>query len=959
MVYTFEDFELDSELYELRRNGRRIPVEPQVFDVIMHLLRHRDRVVSKQELFESIWKTRFVTESALTSRIKAARRALDDAGREQRLIGTVHGRGYRFLGRVKEQNFTSDRGRMVRDQAGAARLVVGRERELRRLHQLLVESINGSPRTVVLTGEAGIGKTTTIQAFLYQALNDHDVLVACGQCLEHQGPSEPYMPLFDALDRLCRSNKELNLLKTLARCGPNWLVEMPWLVDDDELAMFAHRTVGNTRSRMLREVVESLVAISEIRPLILVLEDLQWSDPSTLDALNALVRIPVAAHLLILLSCRTSELGDAARPSAALLNALQLHGLCEELALPPLTEEEVGEYLRNRLPENTLSEESGRLLHARTEGNPLFIEMLVNDFSAEGETGQFSDSTPAPAQLATGVPETLKRMIENRLATVSRRKQEVLEAAAVAGIDASPTLIARAMEAAEEEVEVVCHQLERTDHFLRPNEPVEEGSAWAGFAFAHSLYQEVIYDQIPSTRRARLHGAVGRALEASYGRRVAERAGELGFHFSRAGEALPAVKYLQIAAGQALRRYAYKEAIAQLTSALRLVEDMQAESRVELEIALRDMLALALVMVEGWSHPDTELELKKALELSEKLGDPDRQSLLLYHLAAVYENCGEHGKSKEVLERRLLLQPHFVDSTSLLESHELLACSLFHKGEFAESLSHADEGSALYDPQHHLVLLAAALGENLGVSCHSWAALDLWYLGYPERSKRRIAAALKLANDPSHTYCLGRTEERAAVLHQLLLEPEKVRQHAATAIDLATQQGHEVSVAAAQILLGWAHAALGEVDAGLAELRSGLASYEASGSRIGRPYFLGLLADASLRAGTPIDALAATDEALSIFGDRGFSHEAELRRLRGLALFRLDQKDRGLASLRRAVDVARRQKAFSLEARAIESLARHTSDPNEASTVPDLLSSLRTPRTEHQSGSSSETHQQR
>ncbi|MDQ4142984.1 MAG: AAA family ATPase [Actinomycetota bacterium] len=941
MVYAFEDFELDRELYELRRNGERISLEPQVFEVIVYLLRHRDRVVSKQELFENVWKTRFVTESALTSRIKAARRALDDGGREQRLIGTIHGRGYRFLGKVQERDSgsPSDRRTSVTERTSAAGLV-GRERELRRLHELLADAVSGYRRTVVITGEAGIGKTTTIQAFLDEARKDHDVLVAGGQCLEHQGPTEPYMPIFDALDRLCRSYRELNLVKMLVRCGPNWLMEMPWLADDDELARLAHRTLGSTRSRMLREVVETFVAISEVRPLILVLEDLQWSDPSTLDALNALARSPVSARLLIVCSCRSSELGDPTRPAAALLQGLELHGMCEELALPPLSEEEVDEYLHKRLPGIAVPEGSGRMLHSRTDGNPLFIQIVVNDLTLEGEPGQTRDPIPARVHLPQKVPKTLRRMIEQRLAGLSPRKQEVLEAAAVAGIDASPALIARAIDAAEEEIEVVCWELARTEQFLRPDEALVGSSTSAKFTFAHGLYQEVIYDQMPSARRARLHGEIGRALEASYGSRVAERAGEVAFHFSRAGEALPAVKYLQMAAGQALRRYAYKEALGQLTTALRLVEDIEAESRVELEIALRDMLALALIMVEGWSHPESELELKKALALSEKLGDPDRQSLLLYHLAGVYENCGEHTKSKEVLERRLLLQPHFMDSTSLLESHELLACSLFHKGEFAESLDHADKGSELYDPQRHLALLAASVGENLGVACHSWAALDLWYLGYPERAKRRMAAALGLARNPSHSYCLALTEERAAVLHQLLGEPEKVLECSATAIDLATEQGHEVCIASAHILRGWARVAAGEVD-GLVELRTGLESYEASGSRIGLPYFLGLLTDASLRAGSPSDALAAADDALGIVGNRGFSHEAELHRLRGLALAMLDQEDRAMASLRRAVEVAGGQKALALEARALESLAKHSSDADDATTARRLLSSLK------------------
>jgi DNA-binding winged helix-turn-helix (wHTH) protein/tetratricopeptide (TPR) repeat protein len=944
MVFAFESFELDSELYELRKNGAPTSVEPQVFDVILYLLRHRERVVSKQELFENIWKTRYVTESALTSRIKAARRALDDGGREQRLIGTVHGRGYRFLGRVEERDSRPppDGRRSVTDQAHGARLLVGRDRERRRLHELLADALSGSRRMVVVTGEAGMGKTTTIQAFLHQVAGDHNVLIAAGQCLEHQGPSEPFMPLFDALDRLCRGHQDL--LKTFARCAPNWLVEMPWLVDDAQLAMLARSTVGNTRSRMLREMVEALVTTSEMRPLILVVEDLQWSDPSTLDALNALAHSPVPARLMVLTSCRTADLADPSRPAAALLRGLQLRGLCEELVLPPLTEEEVDEYLLKRLPGVTLPERFGRFFHERTDGNPLFIEIVVNDFTADAERGQAGEAMPLP----TKVPETLNRMMEQRWASLSQRKRQVLEAAAVAGIDTSPALIARALDTAEEEVEVICQEITRKDQFLRPSEPLEGSSTSAGFIFAHGLFQEVIYDQMPSARRARLHGAVGRALEASYGSRVAERAGELAFHFTLAHEALPAVTYLQMAAGQALRRYAYREAVGHLTAALRLIEDIEPQPGVELEIALRDMLALALIMVEGWSHPEAELELKKALELSERHGDPDRQSLLLYHLAAVYENRGEHARSKEVLERRLLLQPHFVDSTSLLESHELLACSLLHKGEFGGSLDHADKGSELYDPERHLALLAAAIGENLGVACHSWAALDLWYLGYPERARQRMAVALELAKDPSHAYCLGRTQERAAILHQLLGEPEKVLEHAATAIDLGRGQGHELCVATGQLLGGWARAALGEVEDGLTELRSGLASYEASGSRIGLPHFYGVLADALLRADFPADALIAADEGLRLVGDRGFSYEAELHRLRGLALAALDQDDQALVCLRRAVQVARAQQALSLELIALASLAEHASGSDEGSSALRLLSSLKARRTDVQ-----------
>jgi DNA-binding winged helix-turn-helix (wHTH) protein/tetratricopeptide (TPR) repeat protein len=930
MIYTFEEFELDSELYELRRDGKPVRIEPQVFEVMLYLIRHRGRVVSKQELLENVWKTRFVTESALTSRIKAARRAIDDAGSKQRLIGTVHGRGYRFLGRVVERDGStrpSKRQAPGPDRIGRAGSFVGRQQELQRLRERLAEAVEGTPRTILITGEAGIGKTTTIRTFLDQARNDHDLLVATGHCLEHQGPSEPFMPIFGALDRLCRSNPALDVVGIVARYGPNWLLETPWLVDDDELPGLAQRTIGNTRSRMLRELVETFAAICEVRPLLLVLEDLQWSDPSTLDALNALVRNPNPARLLILCSCRTSELGDPSRPATALLSTLELGGLCEELALRPLTEEEVKEYLLERLPEIALAEGSGRVLHARTEGNPLFLEALVNGIPSEGEPGE--QIAWPNEQFVKSVPETLRRMIDQRLADMSRRKQEVLEAAAVVGIEASPVLIARVLDAPEEEIEVLCDQLARVEQFFRRNQLLDASTMPAGFAFAHSIYPEVIYDQMPFARRARLHRAVAQALEASYGSRVAERAGELAFHFGRAHQTLPSAKYLQMAAGQALRRYAYKEALDHLTSALQLLEGLD-EPPVELEIALRDMLALTLIMVEGWSYPEIEVLLKKALKLSESLNDPDSQSLLLYHLGAVYENRGEHEKSKEVLERRLRLHPRFTDPTSLLESHELLACALFHKGNFVESIEHADKGWQLYDPERHLALLAATMGENLGVACHSWAALDLWYLGDPAAAKRRMAQALELATDPAHSYSLARAEERAAMLYQLLGEPEDVHQRATAVIELGTRQGHELCVATGHILRGWGRAALGEGKDGLAELQSGLESYQAGGSRIGLPYFLGLLADACLRASVPAAALAATDQALSIIGGRGFSYEAELHRLRGLALVRLGRQDEGLPSLRTAVEVARNQEALSLERRAAATLAEFTSDADEA-----------------------------
>ncbi|MGH2776318.1 MAG: AAA family ATPase [Actinomycetota bacterium] len=430
MIYSFEDFELDTALYELRQQGSSLPMEPQVFDVLVYLVEHRDRVISKQELFENVWKTRYVTESALTSRIKAARRAVGDDGRGQRVIGTSHGRGYRFLAPVKELavRSTSSRGEKRRSprRGPASDHFVGRHDELEVLLGWLDEALMGARRTVVVTGEAGLGKTTLIEAFLDAATKAHDLTVAESSCLEQQGVTEPFMPLLDALNRLCRNDERREAVGILASHAPTWLAEMPWLVEENELEVLLNRIIGSTRTRMLREIVEASATLAARHPLILVLDDLQWSDPSTLDAVSALARSSDSAPVLFLCSCRTSAFVDPSHPAGMLLQELQIRGLCNELALPLLTEGQVLDYLRARVDETTLPEKSEKLVHGRTEGNPLFIKVLVDEWTAQDSVGTHG-RTIAPSEFPSKTPKSLEQNIEQRLGRLSSTQQEILE----------------------------------------------------------------------------------------------------------------------------------------------------------------------------------------------------------------------------------------------------------------------------------------------------------------------------------------------------------------------------------------------------------------------------------------------------------------------------------------------------------------------------------------------------
>jgi adenylate cyclase len=270
------------------------------------------------------------------------------------------------------------------------------------------------------------------------------------------------------------------------------------------------------------------------------------------------------------------------------------------------------------------------------------------------------------------------------------------------------------------------------------------------------------------------------------------------------------------------------------------------------------------------------------------------------------------------MEQRLRLPGDRPDGDYLLESYDLLACSLFHQGAFGEALDQAERGLALYDPDRQYALIAT-FGEDPGVQCHGWAALSLWFLGHPDRALERAHAGLRLAR--SHLYSLACAQVQAAWIHQCRLEDGPVRQWAEAAVALASEQGFPYFHAVGRALRGWALAVQGQPDAGIAELREGLAACRAIGAMIDYPYLLALLAEASGRAGRVDEGLDAVAEGLTTLADgRSFFYEAELHRLRGALCLQAggrDAADEADASFARALDIARRQRARSLELRAL------------------------------------------
>jgi predicted ATPase/type II secretory pathway predicted ATPase ExeA len=830
---------------------------------------------------------------------------------------------------------------------------VGRESELGQLHALLHTAVSGQRQVVLVTGEPGLGKTALVEAFVRAAGERVPLRVGRGQCLEHRGAAEAYMPVLEALGRLCAAPGGEAIVAVLAQRAPTWLVQMPWLVTAAAAATLRERALGATRERMLREVVEALEALAAERPLLLVLEDLHWVDYSTLDLLTRLAHRREPARLLVIGTYRPADAMVQDHPLHPLAQELCIRGHGVELPLTLLAEEVVEDYLALRLRGGALPDGLARRVHERTDGNPLFMVNLVDAWLAAGllreEGGQWRLG-PGLDEAAGGVPEGLRELIGQQLARLSAEDQEILEVASVVGMQFAAAAVAAGVDAGEEQVEARCAALARRGQFLRDSGIADwpDGTVGTQFAFLHHLYQQVLYERVPVGRQVRLHRQIGARLEAGYAGEAAQHAGELAVHGVRGRDGQRAVYYLRLAAEQALRRSAHREAIVQLTTALTILRAWpDTRERTEHEMRLQATLAPALIATQGWGAPESEAALRRAYELGQQLDDTPLRFQVVFGLAGLHEWRGEYEQAQALLEPRVRASERPQDGDYLLESHDLLACSLFHQGLFTPALDQAERALALYTPDETHSLLAT-FGEEPEVQCHGWAALALWFLGYPDQALDRAHTGLRCAQD--HLYSLASAQTLAAWVHQCRREYALTRQWAEATIALASAQGFPYRVAVGQVLCGWALAALGQCSEGIAAMRAGLTGCLATGARIDHPYFLALLAEAYGRDGQVAAGLEVLDEALALVRtSRRFFYEAELHRLRGTLLLQAGGQDAPRQAEQcygDALALARRQHARSLELRAATSLGRLWRDQTRAADARALLAQTLGPCTE-------------
>jgi predicted ATPase/DNA-binding winged helix-turn-helix (wHTH) protein len=590
---TFGPFRLDEPNECLWKGSQAIQLRPKAYAVLKYLVEHPGVLVTKQQLLDDVWPDTFVSDAVLKDCIRQLREVLGDDAKSPRFIETAHRRGYRFIAFVIEVAGQPSSPGFKESSSATSQFtpyppltalpfhplnMLGREAALAQMRAWLERTLAADSQVVFVTGEAGIGKTTLVEAFLEQAAEPRNVWIARGQCLEQYGSGEAYLPVLDAFSRLVREQHR-SIIEIMRRHAPSWLVQMPGLTTDTEREALHERVLGVTRERMLRELTEAIEALTAETPLVLVLEDLHWSDYSTLDLVSYLARRRHAARLLLIGTYRPVEVIVTEHPLKGVKQELQMHKLCHELPLEYLTQEAVDEFLRLKFPEHQFPSALAAMIHGRTEGNPLFMINVVEYLVEEKIVAKQDSSWKLQVDLdevELGVPENIRNMIEKHIERLTPEEQRVLEGASVVGMDCSAVAMSAGLVEDVVRIEEVCDELARRHHFLLPAYLAElpDGTITPRYRFIHALYLDVLYKRVAPTRRSRIHGRIGERGESIYGERVGEIAAELAVHFEQSRDFTRAIKYLGLAAENAARRSANREAITLARQGLGLLKSL-------------------------------------------------------------------------------------------------------------------------------------------------------------------------------------------------------------------------------------------------------------------------------------------------------------------------------------------------------------------------------------------------
>ncbi len=922
-VRLFGPFRLDVGEQRLFRDGKEIKLRRKPFAILRFLTAHPQRLVTQEELVEAVWGKIAVSESLLRTHVSDVRRAVGEGA-----VETVVGRGYRFLFAVEAEKpeTKSDAAKHVAALPTPHNLV-GRSTEIDALGQAFEAALDRKRQMVFVTGDPGIGKTTLVDAFLAEVAAPKGALIASGSCVEHLGAAEAYLPVLAALGALCRGAGDRRFVDLLARHAPTWLAQMPGLLGDEELQSLALRIQGASQARMLRELAEAFDVIAAERPLVLVLEDVQWADDSTTDLLAMLGARREPARVLVVATCRPAEIakGDGL---ARVIAELRARKQAAALALETWSLAAMSDYLARRFPVARFPEDLARCIQQMTDGNPLFAVAIVDDLESRGMIRRSGSGgwelAVSVAAVANSRPDTVRQLIDIQIDRLNSNEQRILEAASLVGVQFAVGAVAHALELPADELDTVCEGLANDNRFLRfvTSEPWPDGSIQSHYAFVHALYRDTALGRVlPATKRL-WHRRIADGLEAAYGAGAETISAELAAHYDEAQIVAKAVRYRGLAGERAMRRFGRAEALAQFSRARTLMATLPASDESDrTELAVLKQMGPAIIALQGLQAPQLEPIFARTAELARKVSDDRGLLRALLGLQRIHFLRGQlvdieryEGEVAEVVAR-------LGDSTAAAMATVIGSSARLFRGQLAAARVPLTEAGAVLDAVESD---AERVANAPVVGLWGGHLVTLaWLGGAPDAAMAAAAkmrATAETLRDPFHL-CTAFT--MTALGHAWRREPEQARDAARRALDVGRDEGSPVWQGRAMSIHHWAATVLDPrtAQSNSDELSTALAVQLGAGPG-GRTAFTPCVAAVYAAAGHRDRALQELDEALAFVertDERAWS--SELHRLRGELLRESDEAEAERA-FDRALQISREQGAKSFELRAALSLAK-------------------------------------
>jgi class 3 adenylate cyclase/predicted ATPase len=815
--------------------------------------------------------------------------------------------------------------------------LVGREHELGILLERWAWAKDGDGQVVLLSGEPGIGKSRMLRT-LRERLGEEPHTPISHYCSPHHTNSALY-PVIDLLERAARLERDAPPEEQLARLeavlshASGGLDEVvPLLaallgVPAGDRYPALTMTPEVQKRRTMQSLVDQLAALAAERPVLALYEDVHWIDPTTLELLGMVIerirQLPVLALITF-------------RPEFQPPWTGQAH--VTMLTMGRLGRRQGADLVARVTGDKPLPAAIVEQIVARTDGVPLFVEELTKAVLESGLLRDAGDryelSGPLPP---LAIPATLHDSLMARLDRLAPVK-EVAQIGAVIGREFSHELLAAVTDWTKQQLHAALDELVSSELVFRRGTAPD-----ATYSFKHALVQDAAYQSLLKSKRQHLHGAVAAALRERFPELADSQPELLAYHSTEAGLTDQAIEYWHKAGDRAVERSANIEAIKHFTLGLTLLAGLpNSPDRRRREIAMQTAVGAPLLAQKGFAAPEVGEAYSRALELCEQAGETTLLSPVLQGLSSYYIVQAELQLGREMAERCLALAQHYDDPALFLGAHHLLGAILGLMGEASGACDHLHQATALYDPRAHHEI-AFRYGADLGVFDRSLCSHFLWQAGYPDQALETAQVALALATEVSHPFSQALALSFAAMLRQFRRETRAARESAVAAITLCDERGFSYYQAWSTLIHGWSLAQDRQIEEGIARMRRGLEAMQATGARLRRPYYLGLLAQAYSKTGNVQEATAHLAEALALVetsSERWW--QAELHRLQGEALLTRtgDSQAQACCCFERAVDISRQHKVRSLELRAATSLARLWRDQGRRVQAHDLLAPI-------------------